>query len=33
MLGNALVEVKVKLTSLLPAEWAPDGSAILEDLS
>lgn len=33
MLGNALVVVKVKLTSLLPAEWALDGSAILEDLS
>lgn len=32
MLGNALVVVKVKLSRLPPAEWALDGSAILEDL-
>lgn len=33
MLGNALVVVKVELSSLLPADWTLDGSAILEDLS
>lgn len=33
MLGSAPVVIKVKASRLLPAEWAPEGPAILEDLS